>query len=234
VTWYEFHEFAIERTPSEIIYSIDGQEVARVATAFAGALPVGVWNDRWSLMLTDWVEVCQVELAQAVKVDIKPRSCPNPLNVESQGVVPVAILGSEDFDVNNIDGASVRLAGVAANRSSLEDSAAPASDGNECECTTDGPDGYTDLTLKFKMSQIAVELLNATGELVEGQELVLTLTGLLYDGTPIEGSDCVVLVGQVPEEVAASRADCNRDGTIDLSDLFLLKRHFGLSVLLDY
>jgi len=57
VAWYEFHEFAIERTPSEVIYSIDGLEVARVADAFAGALPVGVWNDRWSLMQTDWVEV---------------------------------------------------------------------------------------------------------------------------------------------------------------------------------
>ncbi len=59
VTWYEFHEFAIERTPSEVIYSIDGQEVARVADAFAGALPVCVWNDRGSLMQTDWVEVSQ-------------------------------------------------------------------------------------------------------------------------------------------------------------------------------
>ena len=57
MTWYEFHKFAIKRTPSEVIYSIDGQEVARVADAFAGALPVGVWNDRSSLMLTDWVEV---------------------------------------------------------------------------------------------------------------------------------------------------------------------------------
>jgi len=57
VTWYEFHEFAIERTPSEVIFSIDGQEVARVADAFGGALPIGVWNDRSSLMQTDWVEV---------------------------------------------------------------------------------------------------------------------------------------------------------------------------------
>ena len=61
VTWYEFHEFAIERTPSEVIYSIDGQEVARIADAFEGALPVGVWNDRWSLMQTDWVEVSRSE-----------------------------------------------------------------------------------------------------------------------------------------------------------------------------
>jgi len=61
VTWYEFHEFAIERTPSDVIYSIDGQEVARVADAFAGALPVGVWNDRWDgLMQTDCVEVATI------------------------------------------------------------------------------------------------------------------------------------------------------------------------------
>jgi len=63
VPWYEFHEFAIERTPSEVIYSIGYNmeggltEVAQVTDAFGGALPVGVWNDRGSLMLTDWVEV---------------------------------------------------------------------------------------------------------------------------------------------------------------------------------
>ncbi len=55
VTWYEFHEFAIERTLSEVIYSIDGHEVARVEDTFTGSLPVSVWNDRWDLMQTDWV-----------------------------------------------------------------------------------------------------------------------------------------------------------------------------------
>jgi len=34
-----------------------------------------------------------------VPVDIKPTSCPNPLNVKSRGVLPVAILGTADFDV---------------------------------------------------------------------------------------------------------------------------------------
>jgi hypothetical protein len=58
VTWYEYHEFAIERTASEVIYFIDGQEKTRVADTFGGALPAGVWNDRGSSeMLTDWVEV---------------------------------------------------------------------------------------------------------------------------------------------------------------------------------
>ena len=60
VTWYEFHDFAVERTPSEVIYSIDGHEVARVADTFPGALPVCVWNARWGLMQADWVEVSQI------------------------------------------------------------------------------------------------------------------------------------------------------------------------------
>ncbi|MHC4336466.1 MAG: hypothetical protein ACYSTG_00750, partial [Planctomycetota bacterium] len=90
----------------------------------------------------------------AVVVDIKPGSCPNPLNVKSKGVLPVAILGSEDFDVNAVDVASIRLAGVAPIRGSYEDVGAPVIDANDCNCTEDGPDGYLDLTLKFKTQEI--------------------------------------------------------------------------------
>ena len=42
-------------------------------------------------------------------VDIKPGSCPNPINVKSKGVLPTEILGTEDFDVTMVDPASVRL-----------------------------------------------------------------------------------------------------------------------------
>jgi streptogramin lyase len=169
----------------------------------------------------------------AVDIDIKPTSCPNPLNLRTRGVLPVAILGSGEFDVSNIDVASVRLAGVGAIRSSLEDVTGPVADGNECACTTAGPDGNMDLTLKFRTPEIAVALLNDVGELTEGEQLVLTLMGTLMDGTPIEGSDCVVLVGQVPESVAATRADSNKDGKVDLRDLVLLKRYFGKSAALE-
>ena len=194
VTWYEFHEFAIERTPSEVIYSIDGQEVARVADSFEGALPVGVWNDRWSLMQTDWVEVVSVsELPLTVEVDIKPSSCPNPLNVKSKGVLPVAVLGSEDFDVFNIDPASIRLEGVAPVRSSYEDVAAPVSNGaDDCDCTTEGPDGYLDLVLKFD----AHEIVAALGGVYDGDVYLLILTGETIAGTPIEGTDCVVIIAK--------------------------------------
>jgi hypothetical protein len=48
-----------------------------------------------------------------VPINIKPGSCPNPLNVKNKGVLPVAILGMEEFDVPMIDVASIRLEGVA-------------------------------------------------------------------------------------------------------------------------
>lgn len=125
-----------------------------------------------------------------VEIDIKPGSCPNPLNIKSKGVLPVAILGTENFDVSPIDAASIRLAGVAPIHSSFEDVATPMSDGaDECECTTEGPDGYVDLTLKFDTQ----EIVDSLGEVDDGDILLLTLTGLLFDEMPIEGADCVVI-----------------------------------------
>jgi len=47
-----------------------------------------------------------------VALDIKPTSCPNPLNTKSNGVLPVAILGTEDFDVYDVDPVTVTLAGM--------------------------------------------------------------------------------------------------------------------------
>ena len=124
-------------------------------------------------------------------IDIKPGSCPNPLNVKSKGVLPVAILGSEGFDVSTVDPASIRLEGVATIRSSYEDVSTPVSDSeDECACTTEGPDGFLDLTLKFDTQ----EIIRALGQVNDGDLLLLTLTGVDIDGTPIEGTDCVVII----------------------------------------
>jgi hypothetical protein len=159
-------------------------------------------------------------------LDIKPGSCPNPLNVwpfdrasnhskpNKGGVLPVAVLGTEAFDVADIDVSTLLLEGVVPLRSNLEDVAAPVlNDGSEknrgrgagsfqdldtsaendgsCECTTAGPDGYTDLTLKFQKSEIVAAL----GAAAPGNVIPLTLTGELNDGTPFEAVDCVAIVG---------------------------------------
>jgi hypothetical protein len=152
-------------------------------------------------------------------VDIKPTICPNPVNVKSEGVLPVAILGSGDFDVNTIDVASIRLADVASIRSSFEDVATSVLDENECDCTTEGPDGYIDLTLKFETQQI----LEALGDVSDGDELELNLTGVLYSGVPIEGADCIVVRGKFK---SFNSADLNKDGMVDSVDFAVLAENW--------
>jgi uncharacterized repeat protein (TIGR01451 family) len=126
-----------------------------------------------------------------VEFDIKPQSCPNPFNMGSEGVLPVAILGTEDFDVHSVDPATVRLEGVAPLRWNFEDVTRPVDPRHDsCECTTLGADGYLDMTLKFDHPAIAAAL----GTVQDREVKVLTLTGMTYDGVPILGKDCVIIL----------------------------------------
>jgi alpha-tubulin suppressor-like RCC1 family protein len=124
-----------------------------------------------------------------VAVDIKPHSWPNPINLKSHGVLPVAVLGGDTFDVGNIDTTSIRLAGVEALRSRYEDIAALVIEPSAGEYNTDGPDGYFDLIVQFDTQAI----LEAIGEVSKGDVIELLLTGVQFDKTPIEGTDCVVI-----------------------------------------
>jgi hypothetical protein len=197
----------------------------------------GSWEEDWlephipgSSPLDACFRTYMVADLRGVVIDIKPRSCPNPLNLRSKGVVPAAVLGSDALDVNSIDIASVRLEGVAPVRSSIEDVSAVVADGNECECTTEGPDGYDDLTLKFKTWEIA----EAIGPVAKGDTLALTLTGTLTDGTPIGGSDCIVIVGNVPRALAARKADVTGDGVVDMLDVGTIAQYWLESCIIDY
>jgi hypothetical protein len=129
-----------------------------------------------------------------IAIDIKPTSCPNPLNVVEKGVLPVAILGTVDFDASTIDPASVQLAGVSPLRWSWEDVATPyepyTGKGDAYDCNEYGADGAMDLTLKFD----AQEVVAALGDVYDGDVLVIDLTGHLqeaYGGTPFFGEDVV-------------------------------------------
>ena len=131
-----------------------------------------------------------------VDIDIKPASCPNPLNLKNKGVLPVAFLGTEEFDVTTIDPATVILwrlghtGHVVPLRWAYEDVATPF-EGEPCDCHVLGPDGYLDLTLKFDVPELVEKL-----ELdeVAGETIPLILTGKLkeeFGGTPIRGEDCI-------------------------------------------
>ncbi len=163
--------------------------------------------------------------AAEVAVDIKPGSCPNPVNTKSSGVLPVAILGSNDLDVTMIDTASIRLAGVEPLRSAYEDVTTPAPDITDCNCIEAGPDGLLDLTLKFATQAI----IEAIGDVDDGDIVTLELTGILYDPipheTPIEGSDCILIKGKYK---AHNKADVNKDGVVDGTDFFLIAENWLL------
>jgi hypothetical protein len=126
----------------------------------------------------------------SVPFDIKPGSCPNRLNIRSKGLLRIAILGTGEVDATNIDPASVRLEGVAPIRSQIEDVSQPVIDPQDiCDCSEEPGDAFDDLTLTFKKKEIVCEL----GDVSDGDEVVLTLTGETFDRTRIEGQDCVLI-----------------------------------------
>lgn len=174
-----------------------------VATqVFDGSWPSDCWSG--PVMSTAWalltLEKSVPQLELTVPVDIKPTSCPNPLNVKSSGVVPVAILGTADLDVTWIDPASIQLAGVAPiPRWSVSDVATPyepfTGKQGKYDCNTMGPDGFMDLVLHFKTQALVAAL----GPVADGDVLVLDLTGSLkpeFGGTPFHGEDVVWIINK--------------------------------------
>lgn len=104
-----------------------------------------------------------------VMIDIKPGSCPNSINLKSKGVVPVAVLTTDDFDASTVDPVTVLFAGASPLRWTTED--------------VDG-DGDMDLLFHFKTQE-----LNLTETSTEA-----TLTGTTLGGQPIMGTDTANIV----------------------------------------
>ena len=104
-----------------------------------------------------------------VDIDIKPGSDPNSINSRSMGLVPVAILGSDTFDVSEVD-VSTLVFGPS--------DATPAHNGHLDDVNGDGlPDLVTHYVQKL------------TG--LASSDTEACLTGETLDGTPIVACDAV-------------------------------------------
>lgn len=135
-----------------------------------------------------------------VFIDIKPESWPNPINLGKAGVLPVAICGTEDFDVTTIDPGTVVLAfegedGVVAPlRWSYEDVATPF-DGEPFDGHELAGDGYMDLVLHFATQEVVYTFrLFRHG----GQTKPIYINGNLkeeYGGKEIQGRDYARITG---------------------------------------
>lgn len=136
------------------------------------------------------------ECGMTVPVDVRPRSCPNPLNTAGGGVLPAAVTGTETLDVTQINPATVKLEGVSPLRWSFEDVTTPyepaAGKQSSTDCAAAGPDGLTDLTFKFDLQSIV----KAIGPVAGGDAKVLKLTGSMMNGQPIMGEDVVIIISR--------------------------------------
>lgn len=112
-----------------------------------------------------------------VDIDIKPGSDPNPINPGSNGLVPVAILSSDDFNATTVDPDSVMLAGASvAVRGKVSKSMVHEEDVNG--------DGLVDLVVQVETT--GFDDLGAGG--------TVELTGTTFGGEDIVGYDEVVIV----------------------------------------
>ena len=105
-----------------------------------------------------------------IAINIKPSSFPNSINPNSKGVIPVAILTTEDFDATTVDPGSVRFGvGEAIEKHGV---------GHIEDVDTDGDD---DVVYHFPTQDSGIQC----------GETTATLTGATFGGQPVTGSDSI-------------------------------------------
>jgi hypothetical protein len=118
-----------------------------------------------------------------VDIDIMPGTDVNPVNIGRRGLLPVAILGSFDFDVADVDPSTLILG----DETGTETAIAQKNNGTYQAAMEDvNEDGFMDLVVRFHVQDLA-----ANGDIDEfSTELVLR--GFESDGcTNLRGSDSV-------------------------------------------
>ena len=104
-----------------------------------------------------------------VDIDIKPCDDHNRINLDSKGLVPVAVLTTDDFDAATVDPAMVEFAGAAPVSWKLRDV---------------NDDGNDDMIFNFRTQDLDLDQ----------DSTEATLTGQTTQGVLIEGSDEVQIV----------------------------------------
>ena len=120
-----------------------------------------------------------VEVEKKVDINIKPGSDPNPVNPDSKGLTPVAILSSPEFDATTVDPSTVELAGAPVAVRGKNKLMAHEEDVNG--------DGLPDLVVHVETQDL---------DLPDGGTVELMLTGTTFGGEDIVGYDVVVIVPQ--------------------------------------
>ena len=140
-------------------------------------------------------------------LDIKPGSDQNPVNLGSNGVLPVAILTTNDFDALGVDIGTILFGDPVL----LDDDGIGVAPVHSAEEDVDG-DGLIDLTLKFSISELIDN--GALGNM----SVEAILTGATLGGTPFEGADSIRLLPP---------GDANNDQIVNAADYTIWASGFG-------
>ena len=109
-------------------------------------------------------------------IDVRPGSYPNPINLGSQGVVPVALLGNAVFDVATVDMSTVLFHPMGR----CEQAAAP----QRYALTDVNSDGYPDLIFHFVTQEVGFQ----------PGDTAACLHGTLFTGEHFCGHDAISIV----------------------------------------
>ncbi len=120
---------------------------------------------------------------KTVDIDVKPGSDRNPINLKSHGVIPVAINGSADFSVLDVDFDTLLFEGL--------ELGLKCKQGPHCGFKDWDQDGHLDAVCHFE----------SDAENWAGGRTMATLTGQLFDGALFMGMDNIELVPKKDKKV---------------------------------
>lgn len=172
----QFHDYRLEVVPEAgFEFFVDSVLVATGA-GLALAVPNGLYLGDGTRGRGAYAEVMSYTFSQRklVSIDIKPGSTPNAIALNSRGVIPVAVMTTDDFDATTVDPLSIEFgpegAKEAHERGHIEDA--------------DG-DGDLDMVLHFRIQKTGIQC----GDIEAG------LTGKTIEGQDIAGTDAIQTVG---------------------------------------
>ena len=126
----------------------------------------------WNVEAWGWIDT-----PTPVDIDIKPGSDPNSIRLSNKGVIPMAILGTDTFDVTDVDVTTLEFG---------PDGAAPAHDLTDPIVYADhlrdvNDDGFTDLVSHYRIQETGISV----------GDTEACVTGQTTGGVSIEGCDAV-------------------------------------------